>query len=171
VNVPIGTSGWQYRDWRPAFYPKGLAQRLWLEFYAEGFSTVESNNAFYRLPEPSVFRAWADRTPDDFVMAVKVSRYLTHLKRLLDPAEPVDRFLKHARHLGSKLGPVLLQLPPQLHADLGRLEEALEQFPRSVRWAIATKNGPRRGSTSTTTTAAVRYGTPSNLRARANATA
>ena len=141
MKIQIGTSGWQYRDWRPAFYPTGLALGRWLEFYADRFSTVESNNAFYRLPEASVFKAWADRTPDDFVMAVKVSRYLTHLKRLLEPQEPVERFLSHAQHLGSKLGPVLLQLPPQLHADLGRLEETLEQFPRSVRVAVEFRHG------------------------------
>jgi uncharacterized protein YecE (DUF72 family) len=134
--VRIGTSGWQYDDWRPAFYPPKLPQRSWLEFYAARFATVESNNAFYRLPRAAVFGQWADRTPVDFTMAVKVSRFLTHIKRLLEPEEPVERFLARATHLGVKLGPALLQLPPQLEADLGRLDETLSQFPRSVRVAV-----------------------------------
>jgi hypothetical protein len=111
MPVLIGTSGWQYRDWRERFYPRGLAQRSWLEHYAVGFDTVESNNAFYRLPERATFESWAQRTPPHFVWAVKMSRYLTHIKRLAEPAEPVQRFLERAAGLGPKLGPVLLQLP------------------------------------------------------------
>src|SRR3954468_3298486 len=112
----IGTSGWQYKDWRGRLYPAGLPQRLWLEHYAGAFDVVEVNNAFYRLPERSTFEQWRERTPGDFVVAVKMSRYLTHIKRLRDPAEPVDRFLGRAEALGTKLGPVLLQLPPTLKA-------------------------------------------------------
>jgi uncharacterized protein YecE (DUF72 family) len=136
MTVWIGTSGWQYDDWRGPVYPPRLPQRSWLEAYAERFATVESNNAFYRLPERRTFEDWAARTPDDFVMAVKVSRYLTHIKRLRAPAEPVERFLGRARGLGSKLGPVLLQLPPQLRADRDRLERALDRFPDDVRVAV-----------------------------------
>jgi uncharacterized protein YecE (DUF72 family) len=137
-NMPVlvGTSGWQYRDWRGRFYPEQLAQRYWLEHYASRFSSVESNNAFYRLPDPATFEAWAQRTPDDFVMAVKASRFLTHVKRLREPAEPVRRFLDHAGHLGAKLGPVLLQLPPTLKADAGLLREAIGQFPAGIRVAV-----------------------------------
>ena len=136
MTVRIGTSGWQYRDWRGTFYPPRLAQARWLETYASAFATVESNNAFYRLPERHVFGAWAERTPDDFVMAVKLSRFLTHVRRLRDPAEPVQRFLDRAAGLGSKLGPVLIQLPPQLRADRERLAETLDQFPAGVRVAV-----------------------------------
>jgi uncharacterized protein YecE (DUF72 family) len=132
----IGTSGWQYRDWRPGLYPAGLPQRLWLEHYAERFAVVEVNNAFYRLPERETFRRWRERTPDDFTFAVKMSRYLTHVKRLKEPAEPVARFLGRAEALGDKLGPVLLQLPPNLRADLPALDETLTQFPGSVRVAV-----------------------------------
>ncbi len=132
----IGTSGWQYKDWRPGLYPAGLPQRLWLERYASQFATVEINNAFYRLPERDTFRQWQDRSPDDFVFAVKMSRYLTHIKRLKEPAEPVARFLGRAEALGDKLGPVLLQLPPSLRADVAALDETLSQFPRSVRIAV-----------------------------------
>ena len=136
MPVLVGTSGWQYRDWRGRLYPQRLAQGRWLEHYAERFATVESNNAFYRLPEPGTFAAWADRTPPDFVMAVKASRFLTHVKRLRDPEEPVGRLMDHARHLGAKLGPVLLQLPPTLRADPGALERTLRAFPAGVRVAV-----------------------------------
>jgi uncharacterized protein YecE (DUF72 family) len=136
MTVWIGTSGWQYRDWRGRFYERGTPLRLWLEEYAEGFATVESNNAFYRLPERRTFEDWAERTPADFVMAVKVSRYLTHILRLRGPEEPVDRFVSRVRGLGGKLGPVLLQLPPQLKCDAGRLDATLRQFPAGMRVAV-----------------------------------
>ena len=136
MTIYIGTSGWQYGDWRPAFYPAGVSQARWLEHYAARFATVESNNAFYRLPSREVFEAWAARTPDDFVMAVKVSRYLSHILRLRDPAEPVGRFVDRVAGLGPKLGPVLLQLPPSLPVDLGRLTETLDRFPRDIRVAV-----------------------------------
>jgi uncharacterized protein YecE (DUF72 family) len=136
MPVHIGTSGWQYRHWRGPFYPTGLAQAAWLEYYAERFATVESNNAFYRLPEKATFEAWAERTPDDFLMAVKVSRYLTHIKRLGDPKEPVERFVGRIRGLGDKLGPVLLQLPPTMRMDLDRLGQTLSLFPDGIRVAV-----------------------------------
>jgi uncharacterized protein YecE (DUF72 family) len=132
----IGTSGWQYKDWRGRFYPTGLPQKRWLEHYAERFATVEINNAFYRLPERNTFVQWRERTPADFVVVVKVSRYLTHIKRLRDPAEPVARFLERATGLGDKLGPVLLQLPPSLRADTDALAATLALFPREVRVAV-----------------------------------
>lgn len=161
----LGTSGWQYRDWRGPFYPTGLRQSDWLSHYARAFATVEINNAFYRLPERDTFARWrtatetdtetetetaehhpgraeADRTDDPdaaggrFWFAVKMSRYLTHIKRLADPAEPVARFLDRARGLGDRLGPVLLQLPPTLRADADLLDAALRRFPHHVRVAV-----------------------------------
>jgi uncharacterized protein YecE (DUF72 family) len=134
--IYVGTSGWQYRDWRERFYPRGLPQRLWLEFYAATFATVEVNNAFYRLPERATFEKWRQRTPDGFVVAVKMSRYLTHVRRLADPAEPVARFLDRAAGLDRKLGPVLLQLPPTLRADADQLDATLARFPSHVRVAV-----------------------------------
>ncbi len=132
----VGTSGWQYKDWRGDFYPSDVPQRLWLEEYAGHFATVENNNAFYRLPTPETFADWHDRTPEGFVMAVKASRYLTHIKRLRDPEEPVHRLLRHAAGLGDRLGPVLLQLPPTLRADAALLDAALACFPPGVRVAV-----------------------------------
>jgi uncharacterized protein YecE (DUF72 family) len=136
VGVLIGTSGWQYRDWRGRFYPPRLPQRLWLEHYAEHFATVESNNAFYRLPERTTFEKWRERTPADFRWAVKASRYLTHVKRLRDPAEPVARLMERNAGLGPKLDAVLLQLPPTLQADADLLRECLAQFPPGTRVAV-----------------------------------
>jgi uncharacterized protein YecE (DUF72 family) len=136
VVLYVGTSGWQYRHWREAFYPTGVPQRAWLDHYAQHFQTVELNNSFYRLPEALAFERWRDETPDGFVFAVKASRFLTHFRRLRDPEQPVKLFVDRARHLGSKLGPVLLQLPPQFPADPGRLAHALDQFPRSDRVAV-----------------------------------
>src|SRR5215213_3697173 len=133
--VHIGTSGWQYRDWKGAFY-SGAPQRLWLERFAESFGTVEVNNAFYRLPEKSTFAGWRERTPDDFRFAVKASRYLTHIRRLVEPEEPVHRLMERAVALGDKLGPVLLQLPPSLQADVGLLARCLAAFPREVRVTV-----------------------------------
>ncbi|WP_432092716.1 DUF72 domain-containing protein [Streptomyces sp. bgisy100] len=136
MTVLVGTSGWQYRDWRDVLYPTGLPQRLWLEEYARRFATVECNNAFYRLPAEDTFATWRDRTPQGFVMAVKASRYLTHIKRLRDPEEPVRRLMGHAAGLGPRLGPVLLQLPPTLRADAGALDAALGCFPDGTRVAV-----------------------------------
>jgi uncharacterized protein YecE (DUF72 family) len=137
VRVWLGTSGWQYRDWRGRFYPRPLAQARWLEHYAGQFRTVEVNNSFYRLPSAEVLAAWRERTPDDFVFVLKASRYLSHVKRLQDPDEPVDRLVERARCLGDKLGPVLLQLPPTLPVERERLARTLGRFARHrVRIAV-----------------------------------
>ena len=125
MAVYIGTSGWQYRHWRERFYPKTVPQKAWLEYYAERFMTVESNNAFYMLPKPETFESWAERTPKDFVMTVKVNRYITHIRRLRDCEESITRFMEHAHRLGDKLGPVLLQLPPNLKINLESLDDSL----------------------------------------------
>ncbi|MER7568156.1 DUF72 domain-containing protein [Streptomyces sp. NPDC097941] len=136
MTLFVGTSGWQYKDWRGVLYPDGLPVRLWLEEYAAHFPTVEINNAFYRLPTRETFEAWRQRVPGDFVVAVKASRYLTHIKRLKDPEEPVHRLMSHAQGLGDRLGPVLLQLPPTLRADTGLLDACLACFPASTRVAV-----------------------------------
>jgi len=132
----VGTSGWQYRDWRERFYPADVPQRSWLEYYVTRFPTVEVNNAFYRLPEKSTFADWRARTPDGFVVTVKASRYLTHVKRLAEPEEPVGRLMERASALGDRLGPVLLQLPPTLRANPAALDACLAAFPSSTRVAV-----------------------------------
>ncbi len=132
----VGTSGWQYRHWDGRFYPPLRSGADRLAYYAGAFATVEVNNTFYRLPETGTFSAWSGQVPDDFVFAVKASRYLTHMRRLRDPAEPVERLLDRAAGLGRKLGVVLLQLPPDLRAEPERLDATLAAFGGRVRVAV-----------------------------------
>jgi uncharacterized protein YecE (DUF72 family) len=140
MPVWIGTSGWQYASWRGGIYPEKLPQRLWLEHYVERFDIVEVNNTFYHLPDAEVFAHWRERTPARFRMALKLSRYLSHIKRLREPEEPVSRFLEHARPLGSRTGPLLLQLPPRFTVDVERLRDTLRQIPRRHRVAFEVRD-------------------------------
>jgi uncharacterized protein YecE (DUF72 family) len=143
MPVVVGTSGWQYRDWRGPLYPPDLPQHDWLAHYAGRYAAVENNSTFYRLPTRDTFADWQARTPADFVMAIKASRYLTHVKRLRDPADAVAKLMAAASGLGGRLGPVLLQLPPNLPADPQRLDACLAAFagrradgPDGVRVAV-----------------------------------
>jgi uncharacterized protein YecE (DUF72 family) len=136
MPIRVGTCGWQYDDWRGEFYPDDLPKTAWLAAYAERFDTVECDNAFYRLPTRETFEKWAAQLPGGFTMAVKASRFLTHIKRLSDPEEPVKRMLEACQGLGDKLGPILLQLPPTMKVDVERLDACLACFPRSVRVAV-----------------------------------
>ncbi len=128
--VRIGTSGWQYAHWSGDFYPRELPTGRWFEFYALHFDTVELNTSFYRLPQPQAFDGWRRRAPAGFTFAVKASRYLTHVKRLNEPAEPLTRFWTRARRLTDRLGPVLYQLPPRWAPNEERLAAFLAQVPR-----------------------------------------
>jgi uncharacterized protein YecE (DUF72 family) len=132
----VGTSGWHYRDWIGRFYPEDMEVSAWLRYYAERFSTVELNNSFYRLPERTTFESWARQAPEGFVMAVKASRYLTHIRRLREPDDAVARLWSAAEGLGSMLGPVLFQFPPSMGADVDRLRRLLEVLPGSMRAAF-----------------------------------
>jgi len=125
-------SGWQYRDWRGVLYPPGVLQRAWLEYYADRYVTVENNGTFYRLPSPQTFADWRARTPDGFVMAVRPAATSPTSGGLRDPAEPVGRLLRAAAGLGDRLGPVLLQLPPDFRADPGALDGCLDEFSRAA---------------------------------------
>ena len=128
----IGCSGWNYPTWKGRFYPRDLSSSRWLAAYANAFDTVEVNNTFYRLPEASTFERWREETPPRFLMAVKASRFLTHMKRLRDPEEPIDRLISRAAALGAKLGPLLYQLPGNFHIDLDRLARFLEALPAQL---------------------------------------
>ncbi len=132
ARIRIGTSGWEYRDWKGRFYPADLPKDRWLEFYAERFDCVELNASFYRLPAEEVFAGWRRRTPGGFAFAVKASRYLTHVRRLRDPAEPLDRLWSRARALEDRLGPVLYQLPPRWRPDADRLASFLAALPAAA---------------------------------------
>lgn len=129
----VGTSGWRYPPWRGVFYPPGLAQRRELAHLAGRMDSVEINGSFYSLQRPESYRAWAAETPDDFLFAVKGSRYITHLKQLRDVRVPLANFLASGvLALGPKLGPLLWQLPPRLRFDPARIDAFLHLLPRST---------------------------------------
>jgi uncharacterized protein YecE (DUF72 family) len=132
----IGTSGWIYSHWRGVFYPPDLPQSAWYDHYARLFDTVEINYSFYRLPSGEAFDRWQEQAPPGFIYAVKANRYLTHVKRLKDAAEPLQRFLSRARRLGDKLGPILWQLPPNWQADPARLEAFASLLPADLTYAF-----------------------------------
>ena len=132
----IGTSGWQYDHWQGSFYPEDLAKKRFLDYYAEHFQTVEINNSFYQLPSPETLIQWREVTPPGFLFSVKASRYITHMKKLKDPAEPVSNFLKRIELLEDKLGPILFQLPPHWHFNRERLSSFLEALPDSFNYTF-----------------------------------
>ncbi len=142
----VGTSGWSYQHWRERFYPADVPQRRWLEYFVEHFPTVELNASFYRQPKDSTFDGWRERTPEGFVFAVKMNRFITHRKRLADVGGELDRFLSGACRLKEKLGPVLVQLPPSLHRDDSLLGSFLELMrgrdpSRELRFAFEFRHG------------------------------
>ena len=129
--VRIGCSGWQYADWREAFYPKGCAQRNWLEYYSRHFDTVEVNSTFYRLANRDAVARWAEVTPDGFTFSLKASRYLTHIKRLTNLEQGVARYYERIEPLvrTSKLGPIVWQLPDNFKRDDERLGNLIDALP------------------------------------------
>lgn len=134
--IIVGTSGWQYDDWRGRFYPERLPTAEWLRYFSRVFPSVEVNNSFYRLPDERAFDRWREIPPADFVVTVKANRYITHIKRLRDAAEPLDLFWTRCRRLGDKLGPILFQLPPRFAVDVERLRAFVALLPRSMRAAF-----------------------------------
>lgn len=130
ARLLVGTSGYVYADWRGRFYPRGLPATAWLRYYGGVFHSVELNSPFYRLPATATFRAWAAAVPPRFVFAVKASRFMTHVKRLREPGRPLARLLRRAGALGPAMGPVLVQLPPQFHLSLERLDALLHAVAR-----------------------------------------
>jgi uncharacterized protein YecE (DUF72 family) len=136
VAVLVGTSGWQYDDWRGRFYPKDLPKSQWLRCFSESFPTVEINNTFYQLPKYETFASWREASADGFLVAIKASRYITHIRRLRECRDPVRLLWSRCRRLGKKLGPVLFQLPPNFRADAALLESFLRLLPKGMRAAF-----------------------------------
>jgi uncharacterized protein YecE (DUF72 family) len=130
-QLRIGCSGWNYAHWRERVYPKGCPASRWLEYYATLFDTVEVNTTFYRLPKRDAVARWVEQTPPDFLFTVKMSRYVTHLKRLTDVEGGLARFYERIEPLtrSPKLGPVLWQLPPNFKRDDDRLATTLDALP------------------------------------------
>ncbi|HVK96762.1 MAG TPA: DUF72 domain-containing protein [Flavisolibacter sp.] len=121
-TIHIGTSGWSYKHWKDIFYPPKLKTTEWLTFYAQHFSISEINTCFYHLPKPASVIGWIEKVPAHFKFCPKMSRYLTHIKRLLDPEEPLERFFEVFEPMKKRMGPVLIQLPPTLRFDYDRTE-------------------------------------------------
>lgn len=137
-RIRIGISGWRYKGWRGTFYPKDLKQRCELEFAARRFDTIELNGAFYSLQRPGSFRQWHEETPDDFVFAVKGSRYLTHMLKLKNAETPLANFFAQGvLRLGKKLGPILWQFPPQFAFHPEKLQAFFDLLPRTHGQAAA----------------------------------
>ena len=136
VAIWVGTSGYNYPEWRGSFYPEKFATAKMLPYYAERFSTVEINYTFYRMPNAKTIAGWAAETPAGFAFALKASRRITHDARLKNVDDPLRYFLDTAGALGPKLGPILFQLPPNLRKDVDRLEGVLALLPAGLRAAF-----------------------------------
>ncbi len=134
--IRIGTSGWMYDHWKGPFYPEDMTSDEMLPFYTEVFDTVEVNNTFYQLPSKEKVRAWRDDSPEGFLFIIKANRYITHMKNLLDPEEPVNTLMERIEILGPKLGPILFQLPPQWNVNAERLASFLDVLPQGPRYAF-----------------------------------
>lgn len=136
--IRVGISGWTYPPWRGTFYPQGLPHSHELGYAAERLSSIEVNGTFYALQRPTSFAGWRDQTPDDFVFSIKGGRFITHMKRLLDPEQSMANFFASGLlALGAKLGPLLWQLPPNFSYDAGRLTDFFAALPRTHGAAVA----------------------------------
>lgn len=135
-ELRIGCSGWTYKDWTGPFYPPGTRDAARLEYYADWFDTAELNASFYRLPSEATVQGWARRAPSGFLFAWKVSRFITHNKKLKDCADSVELVFGRMAHLGEAQGPALIQLPPGLHRDDARLADFLALLPKGGRHTV-----------------------------------
>jgi uncharacterized protein YecE (DUF72 family) len=140
MEIRIGTSGWNYPEWKGSFYPEGIKPAAMLPYYARHFSTVEVNNTFYRMPTRKVVDGWAAAVPAGFTFVLKAPQRITHFARLRDVDDPVRFFCDTARTLGPRLGPLLFQLPPNFKADPDRLADLLALLPPDVRAAFEFRN-------------------------------
>ena len=138
--IRIGTSGYNYPEWRGHFYPEKFPARQMLDFYAQNFSTVEINATFYRMPTEKVVAGWAAGTPPSFMFTLKAPKRITHDRRLRDVDEPLRWFCDAAGALGAKRGPFLFQLPPNFKKETGRLADLLAMLPPGQRYAFEFRN-------------------------------
>ncbi len=135
-QIHIGTSGWNYPHWKGPFYPEKCPAKAYFGIYKSVFNTVEVNNSFYRLPEEGTIDQWTAQADQHFLFSVKASRYITHMKKLKDPREPVKTFLDRVSRFGKTLGPILFQLPPHFHCNTERLECFLSLLDKKYRYTF-----------------------------------
>ena len=136
MRVLAGTSGFSYKEWKGSFYPEDLPAEEMLSYYASRLPAVEINNTFYRMPKPAILESWAAQVPAEFRFILKASQRITHRKRLKEAGDEVAYFFQTASTLGDRLGPTLIQLPPNLKKDLPRLESFLSVLPEGARIAF-----------------------------------
>jgi len=135
-HIYIGTSGWHYKHWKGVFYPQDTPDKEYLKYYVQHFRTVEINNSFYQIPEKKTLRNWSREAGENFIFSSKASRYITHMKKLKDPQEPVKNFINKIRALGDSLGPILFQLPPRWKKNRDRLQSFLQALPSGYRFTF-----------------------------------
>jgi uncharacterized protein YecE (DUF72 family) len=141
ANIYIGCSGFLYDHWKGPFYPEKLSKSLWFEYYCKRFPSIELNVTFYRIPERETFTKWYLSTPDDFVISLKGSRFITHVRKLKDCEEPLEAFLTRASLLREKLGVILWQFPQQFPCNIERLSNFLDALkPYGMRHAFEFRN-------------------------------
>jgi uncharacterized protein YecE (DUF72 family) len=137
MNIWVGTSGYNYPEWKGSFYPQKMPSAQMLPYYAERFPTVEINNTFYRLPKEDLLRGWAAQVPEDFSFSIKASQKITHFTRLKpESSDAVDYLLRTVDCMGARLGPILFQLPPNMKKDLERLNTFFDRLPREKRYTV-----------------------------------
>ena len=139
-RIHIGTSGWSYKHWRGTFYPQEIKVKEHFNYYIQHFNTVEINNSFYRIPSEETFIKWGQVVNNDFIYVIKANRYITHIRKLQDPADSLALFMERVKLLGKHLGPVLFQLPPSLRPNLTILEIFLEELPKDFRYVFEFRN-------------------------------
>jgi uncharacterized protein YecE (DUF72 family) len=132
MELFVGTSGYNYKEWKGPFYPEKLVAADMLEYYAGQFRSVEINNTFYRVPKPEVVRGWAESVPEGFQFVLKATRRITHIKRLKEVGEEVDYFVGIATEMRDRLGALLFQFPPTFKKEMERLSAFLEHLPERL---------------------------------------
>ncbi|MCS7203686.1 MAG: DUF72 domain-containing protein [Thermodesulfovibrio sp.] len=140
MKYHIGTSGWQYGHWKRVFYPEELKYADWLKYYAKYFSTVEINVTFYRDVRASTFQNWYKLTPEEFLFSVKISRQITHFRKLRVEKPIIDGFLEKYKNLCEKLGVILIQLPPSLRFEGSLISDFLSNLDKSLKYTIEIRN-------------------------------
>jgi uncharacterized protein YecE (DUF72 family) len=139
-KIHIGTSGWHYKHWIGKFYPESSNAKQQWQFYSKHFDSIEINNSFYKLPPRSVFEDWYKHSPKKMLFAVKANRFITHMRKLTQPEEPITRLFASILALKGKLGPILFQLPPKWKVNVTRFKEFLEALPKGYRYAFKFRN-------------------------------
>jgi uncharacterized protein YecE (DUF72 family) len=140
MSLYVGTSGYSYKEWKGSFYPENTSPKEMLSFYSSRFKSVELNNTFYRVPQPSMIETWKAQVPENFRFSIKASQGITHFRRLKDATQPTRLMLETVSALEDRLGAVIFRLPSDMKKDLKRLESFLKQLPRDTPIAFDFRN-------------------------------